>query len=123
MFSTAASARTRVVAAVLGACAVGLVATSVAGAGFNSGTSASHSVQTKRIFPGSRTTGTRSYVDASSGTATNLVDAPSFPDAVVTTTGNWATSFSATRYVQFAYNSPLPAGVPVSGVTFDFRML
>jgi len=68
-------------------------------------------------------TGTRSYVDSSSGTATNLVDALSYPDAVVTTTGNWATSFSTTRYLQFSYASPLPAGIPVSGATFDFRML
>jgi hypothetical protein len=123
MSSTAGNARRRVVGAILGACAVGLVATSVAGAGFNSNISASHSVQTKRIFSGSRMAGTRSYVDSSSGTATNVVDAPSFPDAVVTTTGNWATSFSATRYLQFSYASPLPAGVAVSGATFDFRML
>ena len=123
MFSTAGNARRRVVAAVVGACAVGLIATSVAAAGFNSSTNASHSVQTKRIFSGSRTTGTRSYIDASSGAATNVVDALSYPDAVVTTTGAWATSFSATRYLQFALNSPLPAGVVVSGATFDFRML
>jgi len=119
----AGNARRRIVAAVVAVSAVGLVATSVALAGFSSSTNASNSIQTKRIFPGSRTTGTRSYVDSSNGSATNVVDALSYPDAVVTTTGNWATSFSATRYVQFAYNSPLPAGVPVSGATFDFRML
>jgi hypothetical protein len=123
MSSTAGNARRRVVAAVLGACAVGLTLTSVAGAGFGSSTSASHSVQTKRIFSGSRTTGTRTYVDASNGTATTVVDALSYADAVVTTTGNWTTSFMATRYLQFSMNGPLPAGVAVSGATFDFRML
>jgi hypothetical protein len=110
-------------AALLGAFAGTLVVTAVAFAGFSSGSSATSSVQTKRIFLGARTAGTRTVSDVSSGAATSLNDALSYADGTVKTTGNWATTFSSTRYVQFNFNSPLPAGVAVSGATFDFRVL
>src|SRR5262249_52914037 len=110
-------------AALVGAFTGTLVVTAVAFAGFSSGSSATNSVQTKRIFSGSRTAGSRSVGDNSSGSTTSVNDALSYADGTVKTTGNWATTFSPTRYVQFNMNGPLPAGVAVSSVTFDFRML
>ncbi len=99
------------------------IAASLAFGGFSSGSTAAHSVQTKRIFSGSRVAGVRQLTDASSGTATANPDVLSFAEGTVKTTGAWATSFNAARYFQFNFASPLPAGVPVSGATFDFRML
>jgi hypothetical protein len=56
---------------------------------------------------------------------TTLVDesAPSAfsGDGRVTTTGNWAPTFAATRYVDFDLSTALPAGKAVSGATFDYR--
>lgn len=113
----------RRLAALAGAFTGGLIVTSLALAGFSSATSASHTVQTKRIFSGTRVTGVRRISDASSGTAATADDSLSLADAIIKTTGNWATSFSSTRYVQFNLANPLPAGVAVSGATFDFRII
>ncbi len=36
------------------------------------------------------------------------------------TTKNWSSSWSTSRYIEFALNGPLPAGLTTSSVTFDF---
>jgi hypothetical protein len=36
-------------------------------------------------------------------------------------TGNWATAFSTTRYVEFDSNTTLPSGQSVSGASFNYR--
>jgi hypothetical protein len=112
----------RRLAAVAGIFAGALVASSIAVAAFNSASSASHSIQTKRIFSGARTTGMRDFADASSGTAVAGYDPLSYAEGTYYTTGSWTTAFGAARYFQVNLNSPLPAGVAVSGVNFNFRM-
>jgi hypothetical protein len=114
--------RLRAAAAFGGSFVGALMAASLALAGFSSTATATHTVATKRIFPGSRTTGPRKISDTSSGVEVTSNDALSFADAVVTTTGNWTTAFASTRYLQYSMNSPLPAGVPVSSANFNFRM-
>ena len=112
----------RRLAALAGAFAGALAATSLAIAGFSSGPNASHSVQTKRIFLGARTTGMRDFTDLSSGSAVAAGDALAFADGTIITTGSWTSAFAAGRYFQVNLNSPLPAGVAVSGANFNFRM-
>src|SRR5262245_28918453 len=123
MSSASGERRGRRLAALAGSFTAALVVSSLALAGFSSGTSATHTVQTKRIFSGSRSFAAHKLTDASSGTGAVKDDTTGYADGIVDTTGNWATSFSSTRYLQFNFNSPLPAGVAVSGATFDFRML
>jgi hypothetical protein len=123
MSRRSSSRRLHAVAALAGAFTGALIVASLALAGFSSGSTATHTVQTKRIFPGSRTSGPRDLADNSSGSAISGDDSLSYADAVVKTTGLWTTAFSSTRYLQFNMNSPLPAGVRVSGATFDFRMI
>jgi hypothetical protein len=111
------------VAALAGAFTGALVASSLALAGFTGSSSASHTVQTKRIFSGSRTAAAHVLTDVSSGASSVKDDALSYADTLFDTTGSWATTFSSTRYLKLSLNNPLPAGVSVSGVTFNFRMI
>jgi hypothetical protein len=57
--------------------------------------------------------------DASSGSEANKSAQPAFADAFTLATGNWATAFSSTRYIEFDTNAPLPAGFPVTGASFN----
>jgi hypothetical protein len=121
--SSAARDRGHRLAALAGSFAAALIVTSLALAGFSSGTSATNTIQTKRIFLGSHTAGAHRLSDVSSGTPATKDDPVAYPDGIVDTTGNWASSFSPSRYLQFNLDNPLPAGVAVSNVTFDFRMI
>src|SRR4051812_37987089 len=112
------------VAAIAGTFMGALIVTSLALAGFSSGSNATHTVQSKRIFLGSRTATVHDVQDVSNGGAgTNKDDTLGYADAVINPTGNWSNAFSLTRFLKFSFNNPLPAGVPVSNVTFNFRML
>ena len=42
-------------------------------------------------------------------------------DGRTVTTGNWPAAFSATRYLEFDPNTPLPSGRAVSGAAFTYR--
>jgi hypothetical protein len=112
---------------VLGTAAAVFVTASVAFAAFNKtvtggGTSA---YSTKRIFSGVRSTSAWTIRDASGGAAeaTND-DALSYSgDSRTTTTGSaWTTTFSATRYLEFDFNSALPDGLAVSSPQLNLRM-
>ena len=60
--------------------------------------------------------------DVSSGTAVNASAQTAFAnDAQTFTTGNWGTTFSAARYIEFDSNTTLPAGRAVSGASFNYR--
>lgn len=112
---------------VVGAAAAAFVSTSVALAAFTStvtgGGVAAYS--TKRIFAGVRSTSAWTIRDASGGGAeANNDDALSYSgDGRTTTTGSaWTTTFSATRYLEFDFNSALPDGLAVSSPQLNLRM-
>jgi hypothetical protein len=115
--------RARRIASLAGAFTGALVASSLALAGFTGSSNAAHTVQTKRIFLGSRTAAAHTLTDVSSGSSLVKDDTLAYADALIDTTGNWSTTFSATRYLKFSFNNPLPAGVSISTVTFNFRMI
>jgi len=78
----------------------------------------------KRIFPSARTTSAYDFLDVSAGSSgTNASQEVAFADSLIVTTGNWASTFSTTRYVDFDLNSPLPAGTSPTSVNFNFRMI
>jgi len=111
-------------AALAGATAATFTTVSLALAGFNSPVSGGPGTYvSKRIFPGIRASAAWSIRDASGGGAeTNSDDTLSYSDALVTTTGNWATAFASNRYVEFDFNAPRPGGVAVSSAQFNYRM-
>ena len=73
-----------------------------------------------RIFAGQRSTTAFAVSDAADGSASDESNPRSLVDARFSTTGNWASTFGATRYVEFALNSPLPAGISLSDAAFSF---
>jgi len=75
----------------------------------------------KRIFPGTRTTSAWSVSDAADASAADVSDPLAYVDAIAKTTKSWATSFSATRYLEFDLVASRAAGLAVSSPTFDFR--
>ncbi|MEP7020442.1 MAG: hypothetical protein ABI808_07310 [Pseudonocardiales bacterium] len=83
------------------------------------------SISTKRVFPGTRTTAAFSINDRSGGGTVNDNASPyvAAGDGNLSVTGNWITTFAATRYLDFVYNAPLPGGIPVSGAAFNFTFL
>ncbi|HMJ00078.1 MAG TPA: hypothetical protein VK488_09615 [Gaiellaceae bacterium] len=111
-------------AVIAGVAAASFTTVSLAFAGFNSAASGGPGTYaSKRIFPGIRTSSAWTLRDASGGGAeTNADDTLSYTDALLKTTGNWATTFSSTRYVEFDFNSARPGGVAVSSATFAYRM-
>jgi len=111
-------------AALAGAAAASFTTVSLALAGFNSATNGGPGTYTsKRIFPGIRSGAAWTVRDASGGVSeTTADDSLSYADAVLKTTGNWATIFASNRYVEFDFNSPRPGGVAVSSAQFNFRM-
>ncbi len=108
--------------AALGATVAALVSTSVALAAFTSTvTGGGMALSTKRIFPGVRSAWPWDVRDASGGGAeANSSDALSFADGVTSTTKNWSSSFSATRFDDFDFSSGRPPGIPISSATFNF---
>ena len=71
--------------------------------------------------PSARTFATAAYdvQDSSSGTAATQSHPVAFADGANVVLAPWATTFSATRYIEVAFNAPLPAGLTVSGATFN----
>jgi hypothetical protein len=111
---------------VLGAAAAAFVSTSVALAAFTSNVTGGGvaAYSTKRIFSGVRSTSAWTIRDASGGGAeANKDDALSYADGTTTVSGTaWATTFSATRYLELDFNSALPNGLSVSSPQLNFRM-
>jgi hypothetical protein len=84
------------------------------------------SFSAKRVFPGTRTTASWTIRDAAGGGAETNADDPLAVsgDGLVKTNGtNWATTFSATKYLEFDYDGHLPAGIAASGATFNLRIV
>lgn len=109
----------------IGAALAAFVSTSVALAAWSSSvTGGGASYSTKHIFPGVRSTSAWTVRDASGGGAEAVKDdALSYADGTTVTSGTaWATTFSATRYLEFDFNSARPDGVSVSSPTLNFRM-
>ncbi len=83
------------------------------------------SFNAKRVFPAQRTTYSWSIRDASAGGAETNRDDP-FAVAGDTRTlanaTNWTTAFTA-RNVEWNYDGHLPAGVAVSGVNFNLKLV
>ena len=99
---------------------VALLAASLGVAAFDAGNSSGFSVASDRIFPGARTTPAWSVTDASTATASDKTFSTAVGEGTVFTTGNWITTFSATRYLDFSYAAPLPGGLVASSVSFNF---
>ena len=78
-------------------------------------------VSSKRIFTGTRSTFPGDLRDASSGSAVNKSDPLDYDDATPVLTGAWAAAYSATRFYQLDFNSPRPAGIPASSVSFNIK--
>ena len=71
--------------------------------------------------PAPRTFFTAAYdvQDSSSGTAATQSHPVAFADGANVVLAPWATTFSATRYIEVILNGPLPAGLTVSSATFN----
>ncbi len=111
-----------VVLLALAAGAVGLTWSAFSGTTSNP----TSSFSAKRVFPAQRTTYSWTIRDASGGGAETNADDPLSVggDGLTLTNGtNWATTFSAAKYLEFDLDSHLPAGIAVSGVNFNFRIL
>ena len=83
-------------------------------------TTASSSMTAKRVFTGTRTVVAHNLHDASNGTDTDSSDPVYASDTLKDTTGNWNNNFGATRYLEFDFDGPQPAGLTPTAVTFDF---
>lgn len=104
------------------ALAVSIVAGRAAGTTFGAFSATATNTSTMSadaVFPGTRSWSAWDLRDASGGSEQNASDAEAFT-GTTTTTGNWATTFTTARYLTFDLNSPLPAGVATTGVSFDF---
>ena len=99
---------------------VALLAAGLGAASFGSGNSSGFSVASDRIFPGVRTTAAWSVSDAGDSSAADVTFTTAVADGAYFTTGNWSSSFSGTRYLDFTYNAPLPGGLSTSAVSFSF---
>ncbi len=86
---------------------------------FSATTSNPTTMSAKDVFPGTRSWSAWDLRDAADGSEADASDAEAFV-GTTTTTGNWATTWTTSRYLTFDMNSPLPAGVAANGVTFDF---
>lgn len=108
---------------VVAALAISIGAGRAAGTTFGAFTATTANTSTmsaKAVFPGTRSTSAWDLRDASGGGAeVNASDNEAFV-GTTTTTGNWATTFTPARYLTFDLNSPLPAGVATTSVSFDF---
>jgi hypothetical protein len=89
-------------------------------ASFNNGNSSGFSVASDRIFPAAHTTPAFVVTDASTAAASDSTFSTAVGESRNFTTGNWITTFSATRYVDFPLSAPLPGGLATSSVSFSF---
>ena len=83
-------------------------------------TTASSSMAAKRIFTGTRTVVPHTLHDVSNGTDTDNSDPVYATDSLKYITGTWSNNFAANRYVEYDLDSPQPAGLATTAVTFDF---
>jgi hypothetical protein len=88
-----------------------------------SNTNSGNVFSAKQVFPGDRTTSDWTIRDAmGGGSEVNSDNALSYNDGTFTATGNWSSSFSSTRYLEFDFSAPNAAGLSVSAATFDLRV-
>jgi hypothetical protein len=90
---------------------------------FTSGTDGTALFGTKAVFPGERVTPAFQVGDSSSGIEIDKSNALAFSsDGLTATTSAWSSAFAADRYLEFDLNASLPAGLAVSGGTFDIAL-
>ena len=118
--STVSPRRHRLPLLVTALAGVALLLSGIGLASFNAGNSSGFSVASDRIFPGARTTAAWSVVDAGDGSAADVTFPAAVGEGSYLTTGNWSSSFSGTRYLDFALSAPLPGGLATSSVSFSF---
>ena len=100
----------------LALCVVLCAAGGAAYAAFTATTSnPSSSLAAKRIYPAERSTSAWSVEDAADGSAADASSTMAFADGSFYKTKNWASSWSTSRYVDFALNGPLPTGLAKIG--------
>lgn len=79
-------------------------------------------VDAGHVFGGERDTPPFSVTDVSSGSPVDASNPYAFEtDGRSATTSTWAATFAPDRYVEFAFNSPLPSGVGMASAAFAFR--
>lgn len=100
---------------------VGALSGGVYGAFLATTSNPSSALSAKRIFPGDRTTSSWGVTDAADASAADVSDPIAFADSLSKTTKAWATTWSATRYLELDYVASRPEGLAVSGASFDFR--
>jgi hypothetical protein len=75
-----------------------------------------------QVFPGERDTAPFAVVDRSSGSAVDASSPYAFSgDGLTAATSAWSASFASDRYVEFAFNGPLPTGVGIASASFALR--
>ena len=77
------------------------------------------SFSSKRVYAGNRTTSAWVVEDAADGSAADATQDVAVVDGTLYATGNWGLGFASNRFVDFRFNSPLPAGVSAAGVVFN----
>jgi hypothetical protein len=89
---------------------------------FSSGYPQGANLAAARIFRGERTTSAFSVSDKSSGTAVDRSSSTAYAsDGRYFVSRAWASSFSATRYLELDLSAPLPAGLAVSNASLALR--
>lgn len=75
-----------------------------------------------RVFPAERISPAFSVSDHSAGSASDVSSPLAFSgDGRTTTTTAWPAAFTNGSYVDFSFNSPLPANVALSAASFDLH--
>ena len=79
-------------------------------------------ITTGAVFPGERDTPPFAVNDASSGSAVDASSPYAFAgDGLTAATSPWAASFGVDRYVEFAFNSPLPTAIGLTSISVTLR--
>lgn len=86
---------------------------------FTASTSNPSAMSAKAVFPGVGSWSGWDLRDASSGAEQDRSDLQAFTGGYLVT-GNWASSWSAARYLSYDMIAPLPPGLATSGATFEF---
>ncbi len=88
-------------------------------------TNPTSTITAKRIYPDERSWSAWKVADASGGGAEVDSSAPLgyAGDGLAFSTGNWSSTFSTTRYVDFDFNASLAAGLPVANAKLNVRVL
>ena len=82
-------------------------------------TTSGPSFSVKRVSSAARADSAWSVSDAADGSASDASDDTAFADSLFHTTKALSTTWSTSRYVEFQFNSPGPAGLDATSVTFD----